>query len=214
VAVHEEEAQAPEPRDSASNKQRRIVGGAFVVMMAGRIVGAAISPIFLAHAPLGLLVLSPVIGHLVVVAALAEPIPYFSIAVLVSILHCGLGFVLGDLLGPRLVDFLVRKNLASEAKLQRLLTPLRLSAPLLVFLIPGPIVCALAGASAASRRSFIPAMIASQIVWVELCRRLGQSLLGGIATMRAELARNVIPVTVATVLIVIFVRFVRLRRSR
>jgi len=213
VAVHEEEAQALEPRNSASSKQTRIVGGAFVLMMAGRIVGAATSPIFLAHAPLGLLVLSPVIGHLVVVAALAEPIPYFSIAVLISIAHCGLGFVLGCLQGPKLIDFLVRKKLASESKLQRLLTPVRVSAPLLVFLIPGPIVCALAGASAASRRTFIPALIASQILWVELCRRLGQSLLASIATMRAELAHNVIPITAVTVLIVVLVRFVRHRRS-
>lgn len=192
---------------------RRIVGGAFVLMMAGRIAGAAISPLFLAHAPLGLLVLSPVIAHLVVVAALSEPVPYFSIAVLVSIAHCGLGFFLGRLQGPRIVDFLVRKKIASEAKLQRLLSPLRVSAPLLVFLIPGPIVCALAGASTAPSRTFLPALIASQIVWVGLCRLLGQKLLGGIATMREGLIRHAIPLTVVTVLIVILVRFVRQRRA-
>lgn len=183
-----------------------------MLMMAGRIVGAAISPIFLAHAPLGLLVLSPVIAHLVVVAALSEPIPYYTIAVLISIAHCGLGFFLGRLQGPRLVDFLVRKKFASEAKLQRLLAPLRVSAPLLVFLIPGPIVCALAGASTASSRTFIPALVASQILWVGLCRWLGQTLLGGIAAMRAGLARYAIPLTIATVLIAFLIRFLRQRR--
>lgn len=214
MAVHEEEAQSPEPPNPASNTQRGVIGGAFVLMMAGRIVGAAISPLFLAHGPLGLLVLSPVIAHLVLVAALSEPVPYFSIAVVISIAHCLLGFVLGRLQGPLLVDFLVRKELASEAKLQRLLSPLRVSAPLLVFLIPGPIVCALAGASAAPSRTFVPALIASQFVWVGLCRLLGQKLLGGIAALRAGLVQYAIPLTIVTVLIVISLRFLRYRKSR
>jgi membrane protein DedA with SNARE-associated domain len=185
-----------------------------VLMMAGRIIGAAISPLLLAHAPLALLLISPVIAHLVVVAALTEPIAYFAIAVPVAISQCALAFYLGRLQGPQIIDFLARKNLASEAKLQRLLSPLRVSAPLLVFLVPGPIVCALAGASAAQRRTFLPALVASQVVWIGLCRWLGQTVLGGIAAMRQGLVRHAIPLTVATVLIVILVRFVRLKKQK
>jgi len=213
VAVHEEEAKAPERPPIGSGMQMGLVGGAFVLMMAGRIVGAAISPLLLAHAPLALLVISPVIAHLVVVAALSEAPAYYTIAVPVSIVQCALGFYLGRLQGPRIVEFLVRKGIASENKLQRLLAPLRVSAPLLVFVVPGPIVCALAGASAVSRKTFLPALVGSQILWAVLCRFFGQALLGGIAEMRHWLARYALPATAVTVLIVLFIRFRRSRRS-
>jgi membrane protein DedA with SNARE-associated domain len=190
-----------------------LVGGAFVLMMAGRIVGAGISPLLLAHAPLALVAISPVIGHLVIAAALTEAIPYYSVAVSVTVIHCGLGFFLGHLQGPRIVEFMIRKGIASEKKLQRLLAPLRVSAPLLVFLLPGPIVCALAGASAVPRRTFLPALVASQVMWAVLCRLSGQALLGGIATLREGLVRHAIPLTVVTVLVVLGIRFRRSRRS-
>ena len=192
--------------------QVRVVGGAFVLMMAGRIAGAAISPLLLAHAPLALLVISPVIAHLVLVAALSDPSSYYAITVPVSIAQCALGFYLGRLQGPRIVEFLVRRGIATENKLQRLLAPLRVSAPLLIFVIPGPIVCALAGASAVSRRAFLPALVGSQILWAVLCRLFGRALLGGIAEMRLWLAQYALPATVVTVLIVLLIRFRRSRR--
>lgn len=177
-----------------------------MVMMAGRIAGAAISPLLLAHAPLVLLVVSPVIGHLVIVSALSDAIAYYSVAIAVSMVHCGLGFFLGRLQGPRIVEFLVRKGMATEKKLDRLLAPLRVSAPLLVFVIPGPIVCALAGASAVPGRTFLPAMVASQVLWSVLCRLSGQALLGGIAEMRQWFAQHALPLTAVTVLIVVVIR--------
>jgi membrane protein DedA with SNARE-associated domain len=184
-----------------------LVGGAFVLMMAGRIVGAAISPLLLAHAPLALLVISPVIAHLVIVAALSEPAPYYAIAIPMTIAQCSLGFFLGRLQGPLVVEFLVRKGISSESKLQRLLTPLRVSAPLLVFIIPGPIVCALAGASAVPRKTFLPALVGAQLVWILLCRLFGQALLGSISAMREAIVRHAIPLTIVTLLIVLAVRF-------
>jgi membrane protein DedA with SNARE-associated domain len=212
VAVHEEEAQ-PRDRASAGSASRMgLVGGAFVLMMTGRIVGAAISPLLLAHAPLVLLVLSPVIAHLVVVAAFSEAFWYYSVAVTIMIAHCLLGFFLGRMQGPLIVKFLARKGIASENKLQQLLTPLRVSAPLLVFVVPGPVVCALAGASAVPRRTFLPALVGAQVLWAVLCRLFGQALLGRIATMREGIVRHAIPLTVVTVLVVLVMRFRRAKR--
>lgn len=210
MAVHEE-AKPAEKANAKAAMQAKILGGAFVVMMASRIVGAAISPMLLAHAPIALLVLSPVIGHLVIVAALTEPFAYYAPTITISIAHCLLGFFLGRMQGPMLVGFLVRRRIASENRLERLLAPLRVSAPLLVFVVPGPIVCALAGASAVPRRTFLPALVGSQILWAVMCRLSGQALLGGIASMREWIVRHAIPLTVATVLLVVFIHF---RRSR
>jgi membrane protein DedA with SNARE-associated domain len=213
VAVHDEELTTREQKPVIGLRYR-IVGASFVLMMGGRIVGAALSPMFLAHAPLALLVLSPVIGHLVIVAALSEPIAYYSISLTISIIHCMLGFLLGRMQGPWVIQFLVRRGIATESRLQRLLAPLRVSAPLLVFAIPGPIVCALAGASAVSRRAFLPALVGSQVAWVILCRLSGQAMLGWIATMRAGIVRHAIPLTLATTLIVVFIHFRRSRRDK
>jgi len=186
-----------------------LVGGAFVLMMAGRIVGAAISPLLLAHAPLVLLVVSPVVAHLVMVAAFSEPRAYYAIAVPMAIAHCSLGFFLGRLQGPLVVEFLVRRGLASENTLRRLLTLLRVSAPLLVFILPGPIACTLAGASAIPRRIFLPALAGSQVLWAVLSRLFGQALLGSIAAFREGIVRHAIPLTVVTVLVVFVMRFRR-----
>lgn len=191
----------------------RILAGAFVVMMAGRIVGAAVSPMFLAYAPLLLVVVSPVIGHLVIVAALSEPVPYYATTISVSVAHCLLGFFLGRIQGPAVVEFLVRRRIASEHRVHRLLSPLRASAPLLAFLLPGPIVCTLAGASDVPRRTFLPALVGSQIAWAVLCRLSGQALLGVIAAIREGIVRHTVPLTVVTVLIVVVVHF-RRRLSR
>lgn len=181
-------------------------------MMAGRIVGAAISPLLLAHMPLALLVVSPVIAHLVLVAAFSEPIAYFSIAAPTMVAHGLLGFYLGRLQGPWIVEFLARKGIASEAKVQRLLAPMRVSAPLLVFLVPGPVVCALAGASNVPRKIFLPALVGAQLSWCFACRLFGQSVLGGIAAFRDGIVRHAIPLTVVTVLIVIGLRLRRAYR--
>jgi len=193
---------------------RRALAGAFLLMMGGRIVGAAISPMLLAHAPISLLFLSPVIAHLVVVAALSSPLPYYAVVVPISIAHCMLGYFLGRAEGPRIVDFLVRRGVASEARLKRLLTPLRISAPLLVFLIPGPIVCALGGASATPPRTFILAIAGSQALWAFLCRIFGESVLAGIATMRGEIVRYALPATLVTSAIAIIIHFYRARQRR
>lgn len=211
--VHEEEAKVPERCPVEPGVQTGVIGGAFVLMMVGRIAGAAISPLLLAHAPLALLAISPVIAHMVVVAALSDALPYYLVTVPVTIFHCGLGFFLGRLQGPRVVDFLVRKNIASEAKIQRLLTPLRVSAPLLVFVVPGPLVCALAGASSVLRRTFLPALVGSQVLWAVLCRLSGQALLGGIAEMRQWFVRHALPLTAVTVAIVVLIRLLRTRRK-
>lgn len=214
MAVHEEKAHPPERPPVGPGAKIGLVGGAFVLMMAGRIAGAAISPLLLAHAPLALLAISPVIAHLVIVAALSEAVAYYAIAIPVGVAHCSLGFFLGRMQGPLVVEFLVRKGIATEDKLQRLLAPLRVSAPLLVFVVPGPIVCALAGASAVARRTFLPALVGSQTLWIVLCRLSGQALLGRISALREGIVRHAIPLTVVTLLIVIIVRFGRSMRRK
>lgn len=214
MAVHEEKAQPIDDPPVGPGAKMGLVGGAFILMMAGRIAGAAISPLFLAHAPLALLVISPVIAHLVIVAALSTAAPYYAIAIPITIAQCILGFFLGRMQGPFIVQFLVRKGLSTEDKLQRLLAPLRVSAPLLVFAVPGPIVCALAGASAVPRRTFLPALVGSQVLWIVLCRLFGQALLGSIAAFREGIVRHAIPLTVVTLFIVIIVRFFGSRRQK
>jgi hypothetical protein len=190
-----------------------VVPGAFLLMMGGRILGVALSPMLLAHAPLALLALSPIPANLVVVGALSAPAPYYAIAVPIPIVQCLIGYALGHLEGPRLIDFLVRRGVASEARLHRLLAPVRISAPLLVFALPGPIVCALAGASAASVRVFMPALVASQIVWAFLCRLFGEALLTWIAAARVEIARYALPLTLITTAIAVLLHFRRSRRA-
>jgi len=198
---------------TAGKPNARILGGIFVVVMGARIVGAALSPMLLAFAPLALLALSPVPACLVAVAALSAPLGYYAVAVTIPIVHGMIGYFLGCAQGPFITSFLVRRGVATEARLTRLLSPVRVSAPLIVCLIPGPIVCALAGASGTSLRYFAPALVFSQILWAFFCRLFGEGMLAWIATMRAELAHYALPLTLVTTAIVFVVYWRRRSRS-
>jgi membrane protein DedA with SNARE-associated domain len=184
---------------------------AFLLMMGGRVAGAALSPMLLAHAPLALLVVSPVLAHMVVVAALASPLAYGAVVLPVSIGHCLLGYALGRTHGTAAVRWLIERRVLTEGRAATLLSPIRKAAPLVVLAIPGPVVCTLAGASVSSPRVFVPAMVLSQILWASLCWAFGAALLDGIAALRAEVAHHALPLTLVTVAIVAFVRFWRRR---
>jgi len=202
------------PRTDELALRRPWLSAAFVVMMGSRILGAAVSPLLVAHVPLALLALSPVLAHLVLVAGMSSAWSYWAVALPLCTAHCLLGYALGRVEGPRAVRWLVARGITTEGRVRRLLTPLRWSAPLLVLAIPGPVVCTLAGASSARARTFVPALTLAQILWVGLCRFFGEALLVWIAALRLEIARHALPLTLATALVAAWFHFRKKSRAR
>lgn len=178
--------------------RRPYLATAFVLLMGSRILGVAVSPMLIAHAPLGLIALSPVPANLVLVAGMSQPFAYWAIALPVCIGQCLLAYFFGLYEGPRALRWLVARGMTSEARIERLMKPVRTSAPLLVLAVPGPIVSTLAGAFAAAPRALVPAIVVSQVFWIGLCRFFGQALLVWIAALRLQVMEHALPLTLVT----------------
>jgi membrane protein DedA with SNARE-associated domain len=170
---------------------------AYLLMLGGRALGLAFSPMLLAHAPLVLIALSPFIGQMVLVSALTSAAAYYAVAFPVSVGQGLLGFTFGRVHGPLAVRWLVERGAVSEARVNRLLAFGRRATSLLV-LVPGPLVCTLAGACGARPRFFLPAMVFAQLAWTSLCRLFGTALLDWIAALRATVAEHAVLLTVLT----------------
>lgn len=186
------------PGNDVGSTRRPYLATAFVLIMGARIVGAALSPVLFAHAPLALLALSPVPAHLVLVAGVSSPISYWALALPICAGQCLLAYLFGRSEGTRALRWLVARGIASEGRVERLVKPVRLSAPLFVLVIPGPIASTLAGAFAAPARLLVPAIVVAQTLWVGLCRFFGEALLGWIAALRQEVVAHALPLTIVT----------------
>ncbi|MDI3281973.1 hypothetical protein [Polyangium sp. 15x6] len=195
------------PGNDVLATRRPYLATAFVLIMGSRIVGAALSPVLFAHAPLALLALSPVPAHLVLVAGVSSPIAYWAIALPICAGQCLLAYLFGRSEGTRALRWLVARGVASEARVERLMKPVRMSASLLVLVIPGPIASTLAGAFAAPARLLVPAIVVSQTLWVGLCRFFGEALLHWIAALRQQVVEHALPLTLVTAAIAAWVHF-------
>ncbi|MRG96110.1 hypothetical protein [Polyangium spumosum] len=195
------------PGNDVLATRRPYLATAFVLIMGSRILGAALSPVLFAHAPLALLALSPVPANLVLVAGVTGPAAYWAVALPLCAGQCLLAYLFGRSEGTRALRWLVARGVASEGRVERMMKPVRTSAPLLVLAVPGPIAATLAGAFAAPARVLVPAIVLAQSLWVGMCRFFGQALLGWIEALRAEVVEHVLPLTLITVAIAAVVHF-------
>jgi len=194
--------------------RRPYLAAAFVLIMGSRILGTALSPVLFAHAPLALLALSPVPANLVLVAGVTPPALYWAVALPICAGQCLLAYLFGRSEGTRALGWLVARGVASEGRVERLMKPVRTSAPLLVVVVPGPIAATLAGAFAAPARALVPAIFLAQALWIGLCRFFGQALLGWIEALRWKVIEHALPLTAITVAIVAWVHFRKKWRKR
>ena len=193
--------------------RRPLLLTAFLVMIAGRVAGAAFSPALLAHAPLLLLLLCPAIAYLVLVAALVSPAAYYAVALPMSALQCGLGYLLGRAQHEDALRWLVSRGLLRQGSVDTLLPIVRRAAPLMLLLLPGPLVCLLAGVAGCRPRVFWPLMLLAQLAWVVACQRSGVALLGWLALRRAQLTPYALPLTLVTITLAAAIHLWR-RRQR
>lgn len=178
---------------------------AFVLMMGGRVLGAALSPLLLAHAPWALLVVSPVVAHLVLVAGLVPLPAYYALALTIGTAQVVLGYALGRAHGPDALQRLVERGVFRQRTVDALLPLSRRAAPLLLVLLPGPLAATLAGAVGCRPRVFAPVMLASQVAWTVACQVSGAALWRGLAARAAPLGRYALPATLVTVTLALLI---------
>ena len=187
-----------DPTDNFS----RLIGYAFPAMVSGRVLGAAISPLLFAHLPPLLIAMSPFLIHLVAVAPLVDPVVYFPIALVVTILQALIGFYFGNRFGQKALDWVMERVPVPEKFVDWLLDLVRRTSMVAVFTFPGPVVATVAGVAGMRPKLFNWLVVPAQAFWVVAAYLLGEALFEYIAIAREFVVAYAIELTGLTAALV------------
>lgn len=154
----------------------RLLALSFSAIIALRIIGALASPYLLAHSPILLILISPLIVNLIAVAALTDPWVFLPAALGISTIQCLIGYGFGATSGPAAQAWVQERSPGMARWFETVIEQLGRAAPLILLLVPGPIVCCLVGFAQVPLSRFLPAMAGAQLIWVGLCLKLGVAL--------------------------------------
>jgi membrane protein DedA with SNARE-associated domain len=182
-----EVSQAPE-RGAAAKWAAALFGA----WMLARGAGAALAPMLLVQAPLGLLVLSPAWTNFILVSALVDHIIFVPVALVASVAQAALGYQVGRWWGS---DALLAFERRPDGVLSRIRRMVERAAPAVVLVLPGPLVCTMAGIVGMRPTRFYPIMITAKAIWIGLCLTVGEALGGHIKALAGVVKENLVWIT-------------------
>lgn len=171
--------------------------------------GVALLPTLLTYSPLLLIALSPLGRHLVLAAPSTAMLPFVVVATLRRLLTCILAYYFGQAYGTSGITWVVTRYPRLTGFVRGLEWLFDRAAPLVVFVAPGPIICAMAGATRMRLWLFVPIAAAGQVVWTSLTYRLGEALSAWIKPIMAFFQEHMISTTVGFVLLMLAYRLLR-----
>ncbi|PRQ03848.1 hypothetical protein ENSA5_12170 [Enhygromyxa salina] len=186
--------------DTPHSRKRWIA--AFTAVMAARGLGLALFPVLLVEAPVVLILLSPILGHLVLTGALLPAWQYFAAALGGSIIQSIVAYRFGVVLGERAQVWLEGRGAATHAATTRILGWMKRAAPVVLIAMAGTTVCALAGVSQVRARVFYPAMIVAQVAWVGACFWFGVAVTDQIEVVLSFVELHVLELTAVALALV------------
>ena len=149
---------------------------AFVIVLANRLIGIVLMPVMLAGAPIALIFLSPTIFNLSIVSGYTSVGSFYAVGILASMLQCTIGYSFGRIYGIRATRWYARRKPRQAQKIS-ILKKIISSAFIPVFLLlPGPVMSMVSGTVPVSRKLFFSIALLAQVLWVMLCRVMGDSL--------------------------------------
>lgn len=167
----------------------------FIFMFLNRILGFVFLPALLKFSPLLLIILSPFLHHLVLASTQVSPLPFLVVGIGVSLFQCTVGYEFGRRFGDMSFEWCKKYDLISTSKINLVLKWLRISAPMVLFLFPGPLIAMVTGVSQLSPKIFFFLMIPSQILWISACLILGSLLEDYIVLIKAFLVEHWVVLT-------------------
>jgi membrane protein DedA with SNARE-associated domain len=138
--------------------------------------GAALMPTLLKHSPLLLIAVSPLPRHLVMAAPLVPIVPFVVVATLRRMLTSTVVYGLGHTYGEDGIAWVRQRYPSASGALDMLQKAFDFAAPLVIFIAPGPMIAALAGAVRVPLWLFLPAASAGHAMWAALTYRVGEAL--------------------------------------
>lgn len=190
---------------------RVLVIAAAVLTLAGGL-GATFLPALLTHSPLGLLALSPLYRHMVLVATRVDFLPYMLVGVPARMLGSVLGYVVGVTYGEQAIVWMERRWRRMGRFVRVLERWFERAAPLLLFAWPGPLFCSLAGAAGMPAWLFLVLATLGQALQLAIAYHLGGVLAPWLAPIVKFFGDYTLSATLAFVLIALL--YYRWRRPR
>ena len=186
---------------------------ALAVLSGGSMLGVSWSLYLVNHYPLLLIALSPIGRHLILVAPFVHPLAFIAVAVgrrMLFYLPC---FHLGRALGAVGILWLESRAPRTGRFLRWLETLFQRAPRLVVFLLPGPGMSTIAGASGMATRTYVPLIAAGLILRMILVIFFAEWLREPIEVVRAWVDEYWVPGTVVMITGVALYQWRKRRRS-
>jgi hypothetical protein len=189
-----------------------LLGAAAAIGIANA-VGVALAPALLTHSPLTLIALSPLGRHLVLAATVTEMVPFVVVGTMRRMLVAAIGFALGRAYGPSGIAWIKTRYPKFEPFVRGLEWLFARAAPLILLIAPGPMVCALAGATGMRAWFALPIAAVGHTGWMIINYKLGEAFGAWLAPVTEFIRTNMLPLTLGCIAVVVVYRWVRRRKQ-
>ena len=169
-----------------------------VVVFGTAALGNALAPILLADHPALLLALNATTRHLVLTSTTVDVVPWLLIGLSRRLLEDPFLYVLGRRHGDEALAWIDRR-VGGGRWVDLVRRRFRLLGLPLVALVPGGVVCLLAGASGMGPVTFLVLNVGGTLATLALLRAFGAEAADPIDDLVGLVARNPVPLTVASV---------------
>jgi membrane protein DedA with SNARE-associated domain len=193
--------------------QRWIFGPLAVLALAG-LIGVALSPYLLVHAPLGLIALSPLVRHLVLVAPSVDFIPFVAIATARLFAPDPFMYALGRRYGRRAITWVEARSVLMGRFVRIVEGLFHRAGSWVLFVSPGLTASTMAGVFGMPRRRFVIVNVSGTLALVLLLRYVGERFHVVIAEIQAWVALHLAPLTGLTSVLALIGWIVWRRRAR
>lgn len=196
-------AMQDQPRPPPSRRTLALLAVAIGALTAVSAVATALSPTLLAEHPLVLVALEPRNRNLILTASRVDAVPFVVFATLRRVVSDPLYFALGHLYGQGAVRWIERRSGSGGRLVSLVERVFARTAPLMVFLFPGILVCVLAGAVRMRTRMFLLLNVSGTVAVVLALRLFSQRLEGPVGAIQDFNDANVGWLTALTVVLVV-----------
>jgi len=173
----------------------------------------AFAPLLIERSPETLLLLAPLSRHLVLISPSVDGVTFYVLGAIGCSLPDPFAYLLGREYGQAAISWMERRS--GGAHWTRLVErAFRRAAPLVLFVAPGPLMNLLAGATGMRVPLWIAINVAGTAAVLVLTRISGAAFADSIFAIREFIERNVVALTVLSVLLVVGGAVIRGRRAR
>ncbi len=204
----------PGPPLSVRRRRARYLVVPLGVWIVATTIGAVLAPALLAHAPLLLLVMSPLTRHLLLVSPSLDTVTFFVASTIGMFLPDPFAFLLGREYGQSAVDWIERRSGGAGPWVRWTHRAFQRAAPVVLFLSPGPFVNLLAGASKMRAWVWLTLNLSGTLAIVVTTRIFGEALAEPIAAVRGFIEANVVALCAVSIVVVGVGALARRRRLR